>query len=107
MPSRKGTYLPILMEMEHPNVLFLLDMRSMELERKEMSQLLCDFFYLQSSKVTVLANHPLPQGKIKELELKRGCDIINSTCLLLDKHWETKNVEGQSTNGSTEFYIYI
>lgn len=54
MPSRKGRYLPILMEMEHPDVLFLLDTRSMELERKEMSQLLCDFFYLQSSKVTLL-----------------------------------------------------
>lgn len=96
MPSRKSRYLPILMEMEHPNVLFLLDMRSVELERKEMSQLACDFFTSKAAKLLCCTSHPLPQGMIEELELKRGYDVISSTCLLLDKHWEMRNVEGQT-----------
>lgn len=65
VPSRKGTYLPILMEIEHPNVLFLLDMRSVDLERKKMSQLPCAFFTFKAAKLLCCTSHPLPQGKRK------------------------------------------
>lgn len=59
------------MEMKHPNVLFLLDMRSMELERKKMSQLVCDFFYLQSSKVTLLHQPPFATRYDKRIGIKK------------------------------------